>query len=507
MTELTKKEADKLRMAKAFNQYRELLVNKLERMMSSDFKETWFDDCHTPQNINGREYDNVNSIILSLHSEKNGFRSKVYITQSQIHADNLYIKKGSKAIMIRSKHIRITDAANKEVEDNEYFKLPPSEKAKFKIETVYKYYPVFNIEQTNFPEKHVEAWETFIEKYSKEKAVDSSLERIIKENDWICDIRTSGDKDFGYSWIDDIITLPLPTDSIDSMEWNSSALHCMSQSTTHPSRLDKAFDKTGDERYVWNELTSSISSAYIARPLNIRTGVCSAARQYCSAWISELCGNPSSIYSLVNDLIYRNIYLKRSLSSHMGKNNVEQTVMSEPSTVSFEKTEGSSIIYAQGVTESGQAFKSPVYHRDQEYCYTIGSIIDGNLQTVYLEPQQIRTVEELRSYSIPASDPLIVVKTTRKSISFNTSHAAIRYMNKDYNADDVIKKLKENGINPKTISESTWQSLLMGQGIQLDKTKKAIFSIIKVPKGYDMRIANIAKKIETKSSGNEITNN
>lgn len=52
------------------------------------------------------------------------------------------------------------------------------------------------------------------------------------------------------------------------------------------------------------------------------------------------------------------------------------------------------------------------------------------------------------------------------------------------------------------IATSEWERLLKGQGLQLNKSKKAIFSITKTPSGYNMKVMNIAKSC-TKVAGIE----
>lgn len=504
MAEITEKEKERLKRIKAFNQYRDLIINKIKSLDESGFKRNWFKDNHLPQNINGRDYDNINSIVLSLHSEQNNFKSSVYITQKQIKDDKLFIKKGEKSIMISTKVLKFSDENNNEITAKEYSRLSAEEKTKYKRETEYRYYPVFNIEQTNFPEKQPEAWNIFIEKYSassENKNAHSSLDKIIDENDWICNIERT-DKN-SYSWIDD--TLSLSSEGNKDSDYYSTLLHCMSQSTTHPSRLGVGFDKIGDERYMKNELVSSLSSAYVSRCMGFGTGVCSPAQQYASAWASELEKDSSFIYSMIYELNTRNRYLKSSVLSLLKKEN--PIVAQEPANmISFERREGSSIIYAQGITSSGKQFESPVYHRGNDYCYTTGSVITGDLKTFYLTPQEIATVEGLRNFKQADSLIKMIVKTSRKSITFNSESATIDYMGKEYNADNIIKVLKDNGINPKSISENVWKNLLMGQGVQIDRSKKSIFSIIKTPQGYGMRVANVAKKVAAKSVGNEITN-
>ena len=45
------------------------------------------------------------------------------------------------------------------------------------------------------------------------------------------------------------------------------------------------------------------------------------------------------------------------------------------------------------------------------------------------------------------------------------------------------------------ISTSEWERLLKGQGLQMDKSKKAVYSITKTPAGYGMKVMSVAKNI------------
>lgn len=95
-----------------------------------------------------------------------------------------------------------------------------------------------------------------------------------------------------------------------------------------------------------------------------------------------------------------------------------------------------------------------------------------------------------------------VIKSNRKTLTLDGNTASIEYAGKKYDATDIIKTLKQNDINVNQIATSEWERLLKGQGLQLNKSKKAIFSITKTPSGYNMKVMNIAKSC-TKVAGIE----
>ena len=140
-----------------------------------------------------------------------------------------------------------------------------------------------------------------------------------------------------------------------------------------------------------------------------------------------------------------------------------------------------------------------IYPRGNEYCFSLGSMGSKNMQTYFLNEGEIKTVNDLLKNNVLSK----IIKGTRKTLILDGNIAAIEYAGKQYDATDIIKTLKDNNINIDTISTSEWERLLKGQGLQLDKSQKSIFSIIKVPSGYGMKIMSVAKNIKSRNLESE----
>ena len=156
------------------------------------------------------------------------------------------------------------------------------------------------------------------------------------------------------------------------------------------------------------------------------------------------------------------------------------------------ESDGESIKYNDNIKEV------IIYPRGNDYCYTIGSIADKNMQTYFLNENEVNKVNDLLQNNTLSK----VIKSNRKTLTLDGNTASIEYAGKKYNATDIIKTLKQNDINVNQIATSEWERLLKGQGLQLNKSKKAIFSITKTPSGYNMKVMNIAKN-STKINGIE----
>ena len=75
------------------NKWTTLLIGKLETIQA-DWKKPWFTEgvsTSLPKNMSGREYNGMNSMMLMLHTEKEGFKLPVWATFDRITGLN-YVK-------------------------------------------------------------------------------------------------------------------------------------------------------------------------------------------------------------------------------------------------------------------------------------------------------------------------------------------------------------------------------------------------------------------------------
>ena len=70
---------------RALDKFAELMIEKITNLQS-DWKKPWFSPqaAQLPRNLNGRQYNGMNSIILMLQQEKNGWKTARYATFDRI---------------------------------------------------------------------------------------------------------------------------------------------------------------------------------------------------------------------------------------------------------------------------------------------------------------------------------------------------------------------------------------------------------------------------------------
>ena len=69
--------------SKALDQFAKMMIAKIESLNSSDgWKKPWFSDgaLSWPKNMNGREYNGMNALLLMMQCEKQGYKIPRFCT-------------------------------------------------------------------------------------------------------------------------------------------------------------------------------------------------------------------------------------------------------------------------------------------------------------------------------------------------------------------------------------------------------------------------------------------
>ena len=96
---------------RTLDKFAELLIEKLETIQA-DWKKPWFTEgvsTSLPKNLSGREYNGMNSMMLMLHAEKEGYKLPVWATFDRITNLN---------------YVKDKQGAKQEAKDSEGNKLP-----------------------------------------------------------------------------------------------------------------------------------------------------------------------------------------------------------------------------------------------------------------------------------------------------------------------------------------------------------------------------------------------
>lgn len=167
---------------RTLDKFAELLIEKLETIQA-DWKKPWFTEGVTaslPKNLSGREYNGMNSMMLMLHAEKEGFKMPVWATFDRITGLN-YVKdkqgvkheakdsegnnlplvsvnKGAKSFPVFITTFTVVDKETKEkIKYDDYRQMTEQDRERYNVYPKLSVYNVFNVEgQTNLKEARPE---------------------------------------------------------------------------------------------------------------------------------------------------------------------------------------------------------------------------------------------------------------------------------------------------------------------------------------------------------------
>lgn len=256
-----------------------------------------------PQNgITKACYRGCNAFSLSLTSMLRGYNDPRWVTMVQIMdregkyhpGEHWHLKKGSKATYveywfpydIKAKKAVSWEKFRVEVESGR------SEK-EFRLST--RYTAVFNA-------CDVEGITDFNEPEHRDLNADS-LVKMLSETMGV-PIHTDGGDRAYYSKANDSIHLPTPESFESQYAFNATALHELSHSTGHPSRLHRDMSGMfGSSQYAYEELVAEMSSCFMgvcldtqAMPEHIENH-----KAYVQSWIQEIRDKSETLVKAIKD--------------------------------------------------------------------------------------------------------------------------------------------------------------------------------------------------------------
>ena len=192
----------------------ELVIKKIETL-TGDWQKPWIADMThgLPRNLRGTPYRAGNVLMLLFLSEIMGYGTPVFMTFKQAKEEGLNIRKGSDAfpvyfwkMYVRHKETR------KKVELAEYYRLPQELRRQYDVLPVMRYYPVFNIDQTDMSEQQPERYTSLTTPTGPKDYSDGLtcevLDRMLAEQSWLCPILLKSGNRASYSPTLDRIVCP-----------------------------------------------------------------------------------------------------------------------------------------------------------------------------------------------------------------------------------------------------------------------------------------------------------
>jgi antirestriction protein ArdC len=217
--------------------------------------------------IKGREYNGLNAIKLNLQ----GYSDNRWLTFEQVKELNGTVKKGEKGQTVEIAHFSnvtpLKDPYGGAI-------LDENGKQKYKVEKldkpVYKYYTVFNIEQTFNIDK------SKLFKLQNKAPAEQDIEQRSKRIEGLIEklgvkVVNGNEKTASYDVQTDTITMP-HKDSISSEQYYGALLNQAIKATAHPSRIEgrNIASAFGTKEYAQETLNTEIASMMLSREYGVR---------------------------------------------------------------------------------------------------------------------------------------------------------------------------------------------------------------------------------------------
>lgn len=296
---------------KALQLFADLMIEKIEEVSDNPSKR-WFSVAGHgfPQNVEGRLYQGMNSLILYLLCEKRNYVTPVFMTFLQAKTQELNVLKGQKAFPVLYWDFSIKNENGSKIKIHEYNSLSDELKKEYKVIPYTKEYWVFNVDQTNYAEKYPEKWEELKQKFAVAELKDENgmlsctvLDRMLQEDAWLCPIDSSiRDRSF-YRPSEDKIFIPHKGQFYSGEMFYSTLIHEMAHSTGADTRCAREIkNKFGDAKYAKEELVAECVAAVTCHSLGIVNGIQDENAQYLKNWLAAIREEPKFLYSVLAEV-------------------------------------------------------------------------------------------------------------------------------------------------------------------------------------------------------------
>ena len=301
---------------KAAQQFANLMIEKIQQV-EDNWQKPWITIAANtrnffPQNLTGRRYAGGNAFLLLFLCEKFQYQTPVFMTFNQAKEAGISVLKGSKSFPVYYFLFYVYHKeTRKKITFEEYKALSREQQQEYNVIPTYKYYSVFNLDQTNFSDVRPEEWEALREKFRGGQAeqpdgttgeAHPEIDAMLEAKSWFCPIREQqGDRAF-YSPLADYIVVPLRSQFVDMQSFYETLLHEMGHSTGHPTRLNRDLAHPfGSEEYGKEELTAEFAAALAGMFFGIAEHIRTENAAYLKSWIKAIREEPKFILNVLAD--------------------------------------------------------------------------------------------------------------------------------------------------------------------------------------------------------------
>ncbi|MGR5577153.1 zincin-like metallopeptidase domain-containing protein [Bacteroides thetaiotaomicron] len=322
---------------RALERFADMLIEKMETLQS-DWKKPWFTEgsMKWPKNMNGREYNGMNALMLMLQCEKNGYKIPVFCTFDRVAALNfekdkqgsrkpvvdadgeklplVSINKGEKSFPVFITTFTCIDKdSHEKIKYDDYKQMSNEEKKNIAVYPKLQIYNVFNVGQTNLKEARPELYAK-LEEANKVatgetkgdgKMIDfPAVDAMIEKNGWVCPIYPKHQDNAYFSISKDEIVVPEKSQFINGESFYSNLFHEMTHSTGTEERLNrfKQGNGFGSAEYSREELVAELSAALIASRYGMEKNVKEDSCAYLKSWLGSLKESPEFLKTTLLDV-------------------------------------------------------------------------------------------------------------------------------------------------------------------------------------------------------------
>lgn len=310
---------------KALDLFADMMIERIQSLSGKDgWKKPWFTEgtLQWPKNLNGREYNGMNAMMLLLHCEKEGYKIPRFCTFDRIQQFNKTGKKDEeqkpRVSVLKGEHsfpVMLTTftVVNKETKEHikweDYKLLSQEEREKYNVYPKLQTYHVFNVSQTNLKEVRPEFWEKLEQEYSMPKVEKDEqfafepVDRMIADNRWICPIKPMFGDSAYFSISKNEIVMPEKRQFKDGESFYSNLFHEMGHSTGAEGQLDRIKPATfGSAEYVREELVAELTAALTAQRYGMTKHLKGDSAAYLKSWLDSLKESPQFIKTTLLDV-------------------------------------------------------------------------------------------------------------------------------------------------------------------------------------------------------------
>lgn len=310
---------------KALDLFADMMIERIQSLSGKDgWKKPWFTEgtLRWPKNLNGREYNGMNAMMLLLHCEKEGYKIPRFCTFDRIQLFNKAGKKDEeqkpRVSVLKGEHsfpVMLTTftVVNKETKEHikweDYKMLSQEDREKYNVYPKLQTYHVFNVAQTNLKEVRPEFWEKLEQEYSMPKVEKDEqfafepVDRMIADNRWICPIKPMFGDSAYFSISKNEIVMPEKRQFKDGESFYSNLFHEMGHSTGAEGQLDRIKPATfGSAEYAREELVAELTAALTAQRYGMTKHLKGDSAAYLKSWLDSLKESPQFIKTTLLDV-------------------------------------------------------------------------------------------------------------------------------------------------------------------------------------------------------------